>query len=80
VGFLAYHSADEHIEFDFLSGGCSLAEDIYDAAIEFGDLGAAPFRDNVSSVHAPSWADFIATMVGLRGFRYTHPLRPSLPH
>src|ERR1035438_7848329 len=30
LGFLAYHSADEHIEFDFLSGGCSLSEDIFD--------------------------------------------------
>jgi hypothetical protein len=29
-GFLAYHSADEHIEFDFMSGGCSLSEEIYD--------------------------------------------------
>src|SRR5258705_5038638 len=26
----------------------------------------------LSSVHAPSWADFITAMVGFRGFRYTH--------
>ena len=29
-GFLAYHSADGDIEFDFLGGGCSLSEEIYD--------------------------------------------------
>jgi hypothetical protein len=40
----------------------------------------ARYSAPVSSVHAPSWADFITTMVGFRGFRYTHPLRPSLPH
>jgi signal transduction histidine kinase len=38
----------------------------------------ARFSASVSSVHAPSWADFITTMVGFRVFRYTQVLRTIL--